>query len=614
MFPKMATPFAQDAMTPENLLDVRRKLEHHLAHHAHQASSLTKKDVLDLGQLQHEVHVEDECRAQGLTAEQIFYNAAVPLLYEQALLYEKNTLIANTGVLCCSSGLKTRRSPEDKRIVRESTSEEKIWWGKVNIPFKEQSYLFNRERAIDFLNTQKRLFVVDGFAGADPKYRIKVRMIATRAYHALFMQNILLSPTVSELQEFEPVFTIYNAGLFSANRFAEGVSSQTSVALHLGRGEMVILGTQYAGELHKGIFTYMNYVMPPKGVLPLHASCIVGSAKGDSDISVLLGLTATGKTALVATAEGKVLADDEVLWTPEGVSGVLGGCYVRCKDIDKDPCQTFVNAMVYGSVMENVVLDEETRRVYFHDTTLTDNTRCTYPLTFLEHGMKGLPSVPLHPKHFIMLVNDTFGVFPPVARLSLPQALFYFLSGFTCKETTAEKRRDGTTLEMRRRIVTFSACSGCPFLPLHPTVYSDLLEKKIREHGTTVWLMNTGWVGGPAYGISFRSTGEKVPVEISRRIVNAIHDGTMSECTFKILPVFDLEIPVTFADIPEETLSPLQAWTARTGDSRAFENEARHVASLFVDNFKQFEGRVSSEVAALLASFQRANGTHSLPS
>ncbi|CBZ51141.1 putative phosphoenolpyruvate carboxykinase [Neospora caninum Liverpool] len=515
----MATPSAQDALTAEDLLAVRRKLEQHLAHHAHQVSSLTKKDVLDLGQLQHEVHVEDECRA-------------------------------------------------------------------------------------------KRLFVVDGFAGADPEYRIKVRMIATRAYHALFMQNILLTPTVSELQTFEPDFTIYNAGLFSANRFAEGVSSQTSVALHLGRGEMVILGTQYAGELHKGIFTYMNYVMPAKGVLPLHASCIVGSAKSNNDVTMLLGLTATGKTALVATTAGQLLADDEVLWTPNGVSGVLGGCYVRCKDIDTDPCQTFVEAMVYGSVMENVVLDKATRQVYFYDTTLTDNTRCTYPLAYLERGMKGLPSVCLHPKHFIMLVNDTFGVFPPVARLSLRQAIFYFLSGFTCKEATVEKGSNGTVPELQRRIVTFSACSGCPFLPLHPTVYSGILEEKIRQHATTVWLMNTGWVGGPAYGIS-SSTGEKVPLEISRRIVNAIHDGTMNECPFKALPVFDLEIPVAFGGVPEEMLSPLQAWTRRTGDPTKFESEARHVASLFVDNFKQFEGSVSSEVASVLTSAPHANGTPS---
>ncbi|PFH32075.1 putative phosphoenolpyruvate carboxykinase [Besnoitia besnoiti] len=592
----MAEPVAPETHKEDYQRALRRKLEGHLAHHAHKAPPLTKKEVLDLGQLQHEVHVEDECRAQGLTTEQIFYNAAVPLLYEQALQHESSTLISNTGVLCCSSGLKTRRSPEDKRIVREGESQDRVWWGKVNIPFEEQSYLFNRERAIDFLNTQKRLFVVDGFAGADPEYCIKVRLIATRAYHALFMRNILLRPTLTELQAFEPDFTIYNAGLFPANRFAEGVSSQTSVALHLGRGEMVILGTQYAGELHKGIFTYVNYVMPPKNVLPLHASCIVGSARSNSDVTMLLGLTATGKTALVATAEGEILADDEVMWTPKGVAGVLGGCYVRCKDIQKDPCQAFTKAMTYGSVMENVVLDEETRQVYFYDTSITDNTRCTYPLTYLEHGSKGRPAVPMHPKHFVMLLVDLF------ALRSVLSIQLWGVAGMPLRKQygshgTIDFRRD----EMR----CFLQHSSRGVLVL---CYAGGKETQRAWYNG---LVDEHWLGGgPAYGVAPRSTGSKVPLDVSRRILKAVHDGTMNQCSFQELPVLNLEIPVTLDGVPEDLLSPLRAWVKRTGDPSKFMEQAQCVASLFAENFKQFEGLVSCEVASVLRGNSNANGAH----
>lgn len=353
------------------------------------------------------------------------------------------------------------------------------------------SFQILEDLAINYLNTRRRLYVVDGFAGFDPEDRVKIRVVCTRAYHALFMHNMLVRPTLQELErEFNDGadYYIFNAGEFHANQNIPGVVGKEAVSLNLQQRKMVILGSQYAGEMKKGVFTIMNYLMPKKGHLPLHSSCNVGK---DGDVALFFGLSGTGKTALSAVGDRKLIGDDEHVWSNKGIFNIEGGCYAKCVNLSPENEPEIYNAIKFGTVLENVGFKKEAREVNFFDTHFTENTRASYPLEYIPNAQ--IPAITGHPKNIIFLTCDAFSVLPPVSKLTTAQALYHFYSGYTAKIA-------GTEQGIKEPLPTFSACFGEAFMPFKPQVYADLLAQKIEQHGTHVWLVNTGWTGGK-YGI-----------------------------------------------------------------------------------------------------------------
>jgi phosphoenolpyruvate carboxykinase (ATP) len=499
----------------------------------------------------------------------IHRNAAPAVLYEQALRHEPGSAITSAGALIALSGEKTGRSPKDKRIVRSESANDDVWWGSVNIGLDEHSFMVNRERAVDYLNTRRQLFVVDGFAGWDPRYRIKVRVICSRAYHALFMHNMLIRPTPEELADFgEPDYTIFNAGQFPANRYTTGMTSKTSVALHFERQEFVILGTEYAGEMKKGVFTIMHYLMPKRGVLSMHCSANEGR---DGDVSIFFGLSGTGKTTLSADPERQLIGDDEHCWSDDGVFNIEGGCYAKAIDLSPTEEPEIFNAIRFGSVLENAVYDPHSREVDYADTAITQNTRCSYPIDYIPNAK--LPCTGGHPRNIVMLTADAFGVLPPVAKLTPEQAMYHFISGYTAKVA-------GTEMGVTEPDATFSACFGAPFLVWPPTRYAQMLAEKIKAHGSDTWLVNTGWTGG-AYGV-----GRRMSIRHTRAIIDGIHSGELAQASTERDPVFGFQVPTACSGVPPEVLFPRNTWQ----DGRAYDAQARHLAHLFVENFANFTG------------------------
>jgi len=513
---------------------------------------------------------------QGLSVAEIYRNPSPAFLYEAALRFEKGSTISSTGALIAYSGKKTGRSPTDKRVVDEPEVRDDVWWGTVNIKLDPQSFLINRERAIDYLNTRERLYVIDGYAGWDEKYQQKIRVVCARAYHALFMHNMLIRPTPAQLESFgEPDYVIYNGGSFPANRHTAGMTSTTSVDLSFARREFVILGTEYAGEMKKGVFTIMNYLMPKQGVLSMH--CSATQARDGSDTSVLFGLSGTGKTTLSADPKRLLLGDDEHCWTDQGVFNIEGGCYAKMINLSKEQEPDIWNAMQFGAVLENVKYELTSHIVDYTDTSLTENTRGSYILDSIPNAK--LPAVGGHPKNVIFLTADAFGVLPPVSKLTPAQAMYHYISGYTAKVA-------GTEQGVKDPEPTFSACFGGPFLVWHPTKYAELLAEKLRKHGAQTWLVNTGWSGG-AYGV-----GSRIKLRYTRAIIDAIHAGTLADVPTVEDPVFGLQVPTSCPEVPAEMLSPRNTWA----DKAAYDDKAKKVASLFRENFKKYEAQASAEV------------------
>ena len=516
-------------------------------------------------------------KAYGIDVEDIFRNTSVPQLYEIALRREKGTAISDVGALLVYSGEKTGRSPKDKRVVKNPESENNIDWGDINIALDQHTFEINHERAIDYLNTRERLFVVDAFAGWDPKYRLKVRIICTRAYHALFMQNMLIMPTDEELADFgEPDYVIFNGGGFPANRYTSEMTSKTSVDVNLEKKQVVILGTQYAGEMKKGIFSIMNYLMPLENVLPMHCSANVGE-KGD--VSVLFGLSGTGKTTLSADPKRKLIGDDEHCWTDTGVFNIEGGCYAKAIDLSAEKEPDIFNAIRFGTVLENVVYDQMTREVDYSDTSITQNTRASYPIHFIDNIQ--IPCIAGHANHIIFLTCDAFGVLPPISRLTPEQASYHFISGYTAKVA-------GTEMGVTEPQATFSACFGAAFMMWHPNRYAELLAEKMREHNATAWLVNTGWTGG-AHGV-----GSRISLKYTRAIIDAIHEGSFDGVDTVKDADFGFEIPVSCPNVPSEILVPKNTWE----DKAAYDQTKEKLINLFRDNFKQFEEHTNAEITA----------------
>jgi len=536
----------------------------------------------------------------SLDVEEIYYNAPPGVLYHEALKHEAGSAIVSSGALAVKSGKKTGRSPLDKRVVEEESSVDDIWWGKVNMKLDYKSFLTNRERAIDYLNTRERLYIVDGYGGWDEAYRVPVRVITSRAYHALFMQNMLVPPTEDELVNFEKqgqeatgqnLFIIYNAGVFPANRQTEGMTSSTSIAVSFKRREMVILGTQYAGEMKKGVFTVMNYLMPlmpardlppAERALPLHASANIGK---DNDVSIFFGLSGTGKTTLSADPKRDLIGDDEHVWHTKGVFNIEGGCYAKTIGLTREKEPDVYDAIRFGSILENVVYDETSGHVDYDDISITENTRVSYPLQFIQNAR--IPAKVDHqPKQIIFLTCDAFGVLPPISKLSKEQVMYHFIAGYTAKVAGTE---EGVTEPQ----ATFSACFGAPFLVWHPYVYAEMLAAKLEVHSAPAYLVNTGWVGGP-YG-----TGNRCSLKYTRQLIDAIHDGSLDSVEWENMPIFGLQIPKSgIKDVPKEILRPEEAWVASGFTADQFKEKANMLAGLFQKNFKEFEDKCTPEVIA----------------
>ncbi|MFN3159890.1 MAG: phosphoenolpyruvate carboxykinase (ATP) [Rubinisphaera brasiliensis] len=515
-------------------------------------------------------------KSHGLNVTDVLRNPSPSELYEEAIRFDAGTTLSDTGCLIAYSGEKTGRSPKDKRVVKNPESENDVWWGPVNFPLDRLTFNINRERAIDFLNTCNRLYVIDAFAGWDPKYQLKVRVICSRPYHALFMTNMLIRPTEEQLKEFgEPDYTILNAGRFPANRHTTGMTSKTSVDLSIEDGEIVILGTEYAGEMKKGVFTVINYWGPKNDILSMH--CSATADKETNRASVLFGLSGTGKTTLSADPKRYLIGDDEHCWTDDGVFNVEGGCYAKAIYLSREREPEIFNALKYGAVLENVVYDRESHHVDFNNTTITQNTRGAYPIEHMTNAK--IPCVADHPTDVIFLTCDAFGVLPPVSKLTPEQAMYHFISGYTAKVA-------GTEVGIDEPEATFSPCFGGPFLVWHPGKYADLLADRIRKHGANVWLVNTGWSGGP-YGV-----GARIPLPQTRAIIDAIHSGELSDAPTQKDPIFGFDVVTACPRVPDGILIPKETWPSADD----YETQAQKLAQQFQDNFEKYAAGVSEEV------------------
>ena len=504
----------------------------------------------------------------------IHRNPSVAKLYSLAIPQERYKL-ANNGALMAFSAPKTGRSPKDKRVVEEETTKDDIWWGDVNMPIPESSFELNKQIAINYLNCRDNIYVVDGFAGWDPKERIKVRIVCTRAYHALFMKNMLIRPTAEELENFgEPDWVVFNAGQMAAVPALPGVGTTTSVNVNFRTQEMVILGTEYAGEMKKGVFGVLNYTLPKKGILSMHCSANEGE---DGDVALFFGLSGTGKTTLSADPKRALIGDDEHGWSDDGIFNFEGGCYAKTIDLSPEGEPQIYNAIRYGAILENVGFDPETLEVDYSDVSITQNTRCSYPIEFIDNAK--MPCVGDHPKNIIFLTCDAFGVLPPVSKLTPGQAMYQFISGYTAKVA-------GTEIGVTEPIPDFSACYGAAFLSLHPTVYAELLAEKMKKHDVDVWLVNTGWTGG-AYGV-----GERFKLKYTRAIIDAILGGDLSDAEYEHDEVFGLAMPSEVPHVPSGVLNPRNSWD----DKDAYDRTAHKLALMFVRNFEKFADQASDEI------------------
>lgn len=511
----------------------------------------------------------------GINAPLVLRNPTPAKLYQEAMLREKGSTISSTGALVALSGEKTGRSPKDKRIVEHPDSTDNIWWGEINIPFAEASHDKNREIALEFLNSCQRLYVIDGYAGWDTDDRIKVRVISSRAYHALFMHNMLIRPSKEELADFgEPDYIIYNAGEHPADTRVEGVETTTSVSLSFEKKELVILGSEYAGEMKKGVFTVMNYLMPLKGSLSMH--CSATAEKDGEQTAVLFGLSGTGKTTLSADPHRELIGDDEHVWSDHGISNIEGGCYAKMIDLSAEKEPDIFNAIKFGAVLENVIYDED-NIVDYSRTDITENTRGSYPIEAIPNAR--IPCRAGQPRDIIFLTCDAFGVLPPVSKLSPEQAMFHFISGYTAKVA-------GTEVGVTEPEATFSACFGAPFMVWHPTKYAELLAEKMQKHHVNVWLVNTGWSGG-AYG-----EGSRIKLKYSRAIVDAINSGELAKAPTVTDPRFGFEVVTECSGVPEKILDASHSWA----DEAAYQRQANELAKMFIENFEKFADKADDSI------------------
>jgi phosphoenolpyruvate carboxykinase (ATP) len=513
----------------------------------------------------------------------VYWNLPTPQLYEEAIRRSEARL-SHLGPLVVRTGQHTGRSPNDKFIVQESSSEDLIWWGKVNHPMTESAFDHLRERMLAYVQG-KDLFIQDCYIGADPAYRVSLRVITETAWHSLFAHNMFIQPNTEELAQFTPEFTIIQAPGFHAIPELDGTRSEVFVAINFAERVVLIGGTQYAGEIKKSAFTILNYLLPQKRVLSMHCSA---NMSADGEVAIFFGLSGTGKTTLSADPTRILIGDDEHGWSENGVFNFEGGCYAKVIHLSAqaEP-EIYETTRRFGTVLENVSFDSRTGHLNLDDDALTENTRAAYPITHIPNA--ALDGVGGHPKNIIMLTADAFGVLPPIAKLTPEQAMYHFLSGYTARVAGTEK---GVTEPQ----ATFSACFGAPFLALRPVVYAHLLGEKIAEHEVNVWLVNTGWTGG-AYGV-----GQRMPIRDTRALIHAALDGSLAEIPTETEPYFGLNVPVSCPGVAFEILNPINTWA----DKAAYDEQARKVAQMFAENFAAFADTVSATVRAAGPSLEVA--------
>lgn len=507
-----------------------------------------------------------------LSGKNINIQLSVPQLVEKSISRGEAQLTSD-GAVTAQTGKYTGRSPKDKYIVEEASSKDKIDWGNVNRPISSKIFDSLYTKVITHLTAKDELFVFKGFAGADPASRLSIQVVNEFAWHNLFVHNLFIRPTEEELLQHESQFTIVSAPSFKANPAIDGTNSETFIIVSMEKRIVLIGGTEYAGEMKKSIFSIMNYLLPENGIMPMHCSANVGE---HGDVALFFGLSGTGKTTLSADANRKLIGDDEHGWSDTGVFNIEGGCYAKCINLSQEKEPEIFGAIRFGSVLENVVVDPETRIPDYDDGSLTENTRAAYPIQAIDNIVD--PSVAGHPKTIVFLTADAFGVLPPISKLTKEQAMYHFLSGFTSKLAGTE--RGVTSPE-----ATFSTCFGSPFLPLPATVYAEMLGKKIDEHDAQVFLVNTGWTGG-VYGV-----GKRMDLKYTRTMVQAALAGELNNVETETNSVFGLEMPTSIKGVPTEVLNPRNAWA----DGVAYDAKANELANMFRENFKKF-GMVSEEI------------------
>ena len=506
----------------------------------------------------------------------VHWNTSVPILYEHAIRRNEG-LIGAGGAFVARTGAHTGRTPKDKYIAKEAASEGDINWGTVNQPISEATFDSLHQRVLSHMQ-QKELFVQDVYAGADPAFRLPVRLVTTHAWYSMFVQNMFIPPKREEYANFEPQFTILHAPHFNAIPERDGINSEVFIFVSFAKRTVLIGGTSYAGEVKKSVFGILNYLLPARDVLPMHCSANVGP-NGDS--AIFFGLSGTGKTTLSADGSRTLIGDDEHGWSSNGIFNFEGGCYAKVINLspEAEP-EIYSTTRRFGTVLENVILDPDTRIGDLDDASLTENTRACYPLSYMPNfstaGMTG------HPKNVIMLTADAFGVLPPISKLTPEQAMYHFLSGYTARVAGTEKGMGSSPQ------ATFSTCFGAPFMPRHPSVYAKMLGERIAQHGSQVWLVNTGWSGG-SYG-----TGSRMKIAYTRALLRGALDGSLKEVATAKDPFFGLLVPQSCPGVPTEVLNARSTWS----DKAAYDKTARDLTQRFEGNFKQYEPYVGNEVKA----------------
>ncbi len=507
---------------------------------------------------------------------QVHWSLGIPALYEEALRRGEGQLSADGAIVCMTSP-HTGRSPNDKFVVQEPSSEKHVDWGKVNKPFPADKFDALHAKMMKALEGQE-LFVQDVYAGADPSYRLPVRLITEKAWHSLFVRHLFIVEPSDEVRlQHDPQFTVIDIPSFKADPAVDGTRTETFILLNFAKRLVLIGGTNYAGEMKKSIFTVMNYMLPLRDTMPMHCSANIGE---QGDVALFFGLSGTGKTTLSSDPHRGLIGDDEHGWSADGVFNFEGGCYAKMIKLSKEAePQIYATTKRFGTIIENVVMDPITRQLDLDADTYTENTRGAYPLTFIDNAVPSGRGG--HPKNVVMLTADAYGVLPPIARLTPEGAMYHFLSGYTAKVA-------GTERGVKEPSATFSTCFGAPFMVWDPNVYAKLLGERIAKHQSHVWLVNTGWTGGP-YGV-----GSRMKIAYTRAMINAALSGALDNVSYEKDPVFNLDVPTSCPGVPAEVLNPRSTWA----DKAAYDAQAKKLAQMFIENFKKFEATATDAVKA----------------
>ncbi|MCX7768284.1 MAG: phosphoenolpyruvate carboxykinase (ATP) [Flavobacteriales bacterium] len=525
---------------------------------------------------QNQVSLRAQLEAVGLkNLGEIHYNLSPAALYEETLRNEQGVL-TQSGALAVCTGEFTGRSPKDRFIVKDPITDRTVWWGDINIPFEPEKFEALLKKMASYLQGSP-VYVRDAYVCANPKYRLNLRVITEYPWSNLFAFNLFQRPTKQELSKFTPEWHVLCVPGFHADPATDGTRQHNFAILNFTRRMVIIGGTAYTGEIKKSIFSALNFLLPHHHqVLSMHCSANVGE---QGDTAIFFGLSGTGKTTLSSDPHRRLVGDDEHGWSDEGIFNFEGGCYAKCINLSAEQEPQIFNAIRFGALLENVTIDENTREVDFSSAAITENTRVSYPIYHVDNVQPGL--IAPVPKNIFFLTCDAYGVLPPISRLNESQAMYHFISGYTAKVA-------GTEAGITEPVTTFSAGFGAAFLPLHPTVYASLLGERMRRHKATVWLVNTGWTGGP-YGV-----GKRIPLPYTRAMISAALNGQLNEVEYAVHPVFGLAFPTTCPGVPSDILNPRQSWS----DKEAYDAAALKLAQAFRKNFEKYADLASSDILA----------------